>query len=486
VTHVSGSRGGAARVRDRTTLHLAAGPGVFAAMVFLGAGTMDYPVRCALGLLLWMGWWWVTTPVDLAVTGFLPLAVAAIFNFVPVPQVLAAYAQDLIILLLGANLLTTAWSRWGIDRRIALASLVVMGTNTQRQIMTWFVLALILSAFLPNTIVAAAMCPIVLAMLRFMGIEELWNSRLGTAMMIAIAWGTSVGGFATPLGGAPNLLTIQFIQDSITQREFLFVTWVTRFLPMTIGLVIVSIVFMRFSFKPEMQEIKGSRTFFLEQIRALGPMSVQEAWGLSLFTIATLLAFARPLYASLLPGLAPAYAFLVCGLLCFLIRKDGEPLIRWNYAQANMMWGLFYLFAGGTALGSILEQSGAAAFLAELMTPYASGGGFTAVAMFSALTILVTQVTNNTAAIAIVVPIVISTFQALAINPVPYVYLVTALGNCGFALPSSAGGPAVAAGYGINLQTMFWKGLGMALLALVTLLVIGYLCIAYWPGFGEA
>ncbi|HEY5617741.1 MAG TPA: SLC13 family permease [Vicinamibacterales bacterium] len=472
--------------RDRTTLHLIAGPALFAALVLLGGGAMAYPVRCALGLLLWMAWWWVTTPVDLAVTGFLPLAVAALFNFVPVPQVLAAYAQDLIILLLGANLLTTAWARWGIDRRIALASLVVMGTNTQRQIMTWFVLALVLSAFLPNTIVAAALCPIVLAMLRFVGIEDLWKSRLGTAMMIAVAWGTSVGGFASPLGGAPNLLSIQFIQDSITHREFLFVTWVTRFLPMTIGLVIVSIVFMRFAFKPEMQEIEGSRTFFLDRIRALGPMSTQEAWGLSLFLVATALAFGRPLYASVLPALAPAYAFLACGLLCFVIRKDREPLIRWNYAQTNMMWGLFYLFAGGTALGAILEQSGAAAFVAGLMTPYASGGGFMAVAMFSVLTIVVTQITSNTAAIAIVVPIVISTFQGLGINPIPYVYLVSALGNCGFALPSSAGGPAVAAGYGINLQTMFWKGLGLSLLALVTLLAIGYVCIAYWPGFAEA
>ncbi|MBI4888253.1 MAG: anion permease [Acidobacteria bacterium] len=473
-------------MRNRTTVHLIVGPALFAGLVLLGGGAMAYPVRCALGLLLWMAWWWVTTPVDLAVTGFLPLVVAALFNFIPVPQVLAAYAQDLIILLLGANLLTTAWARWGIDRRIALASLVVMGTNTERQIMTWFVLALVLSAVLPNTIVAAALCPIVLAMLKFVGIEDLWHSRLGTAMMVASAWGTSVGGFATPLGGAPNLLAIQFIQNSITHHEFLFVTWVTRFLPMTIGLVIVSVVFMRFAFKPEMADVAGSRTFFLDQIRELGPMSMQERWGLSLFLIATALAFARPLYASLLPAFAPAYAFLACGLLCFLIRRDGEPLIRWNYAQSHMMWGLFYLFAGGTALGEMLDKTGAAAFIAGLLTPYAGGGGFTAVALFSVLTIVVTQITSNTAAIAIVVPIVISTFQGLGLNPIPFVYIVTALGNCGFALPSSAGGPAVAAGYGINLQTMLWKGLVMSALALVTLLAIGYLSTLYWPAFTEA
>ena len=472
--------------KNRDWLHTIIGPALFAAVVLLAGSVMDYPIRCGIGLLLWMAWWWVTRPVDLAVTGFLPLAVAAVFNFVPLATVLRAYSQDLIILLIGANLLTTTWARWGVDRRIALVSLITMGTNTRRQIMTWFVLAMILSAFLPNTIVAASMIPIVVAMLHFIGIEDLWNSRLGTAMVVAVAWGTSVGGYATPLGGAPNLLTIQFIQQSVTHREFLFVTWVTRFLPLAVALAAVSVVFMHFAFRPEMEELKGSRGFFLERIRALGPMSAQERWGLSLFGIATALAFARPLYASWLPSLAPAYAFLSCGLLCFVIRRGGEPLIRWNYAQANMMWGLFYLFAGGTALGEILSETGAAAFVAGKLAPYASGGGFVAAALFSVLTVVITQITSNTAAVAIIVPITISTFQGLGINPIPFVYIVTALGNCGFALPSSAGGPAVAAGYGINLQTMLWKGLLLTVLALVTILGTGYLLATYWEGFGRA
>jgi sodium-dependent dicarboxylate transporter 2/3/5 len=475
----------ASRTR-RETLHLVAGPALFAALVVLGAGTLAYPVRCALGLLLWMSWWWVTLPVDLAVTGFLPLAVAALFGFVPLAPVLGAYAQDLIVLLLGANLLTTAWARWGIDRRVALASLIAMGTNTRRQIMMWFLLATVLSAFLPNTIVAAALCPIVAALLKYVGIDDLWNNRLGTAMLVAIAWGTSVGGFATPLGGAPNLLAIQFIQDSVTHREFLFITWVTRFLPMTLAFLVVSIVFVRVAFRPEVEELEGSRTFFVERMRALGRLSTQEVWGLSLFLVATALAFTRQLYASMLPSLAPAYVFLICGLLCFVIRKDGEPLLRWNYAQSNMMWGLFYLFAGGTALGEILNESGAASFMAMALTPLAGEGGFSALALFGVLMIVVTQITSNTAAVAIVVPIVISTFQGLGLNPIPYVYIITAIGNCGFALPSSAGGPAVAAGYGINLPTMLWKGAILSLLALATLLAVGYLSTALWPAFGEA
>ena len=341
-----------------------------------------------------------------------------------------------------------------------------------------------MSAFLPNTIVAATMIPIVVAMLRFIGIEDLWESKFGTALVIAVAWGTSAGGATTPLGGAPNLLTVEFIQQMVTGREFLFVTWVTRFLPLSLAVMIVTFIFVRVAFKPEIAEVEGTREYFVGELKGLGPMSVQEKWGFFLFFVAALLAFGRPLYVDILPAFSPAYAFLTCGLLCFVIRPRGENLMTWEYAQGKMMWGLFYLFAGGTAMGRILSETGTAAYIADVLLPYASGGGFLAVLVFSALTMLMTQITSNTAAVAVTVPITISTFQSLGLNPLPFVYIVTTIGNCGFMLPTSAGGPAVAAGYGINLKTMLVMGFWACLLVLSVVVVLGYLLSVHWPGFG--
>ena len=156
-----------------------------------------------------------------------PLAIA-----IAVTSIGTAYASELVILLLSANVLTTCWSLWGLDRRIALASLIGVGTNTTHQILAWFAIGMILSAFLPNTIVAATMIPIVVAMLKFIGIEDLWESNLGTALVIAVAWGTSAGGATTPLGGAPNLLTVEFIQEmlKILIRKVLEQLWKQIFL----------------------------------------------------------------------------------------------------------------------------------------------------------------------------------------------------------------------------------------------------------------
>jgi sodium-dependent dicarboxylate transporter 2/3/5 len=387
---------------------------------------------------------------------------------------------------LGANILTSVWTRWGLDRRIGLASLLGVGTDTRRQILVWFLVSAALSGVLPNTIVAATMIPIVVAMLRSIGIEDLWNSRVGTALVLAVAWGTSAGGAATPLGGAPNLLTVGFIEESVTGQEFFFLTWVMRLAPVTVVIVLVMFLFMRFAMQPEVATLPGSKDYFREELQALGPMKTQEKWGLALFAVAAALAFGRPLYAELVPSLTPAFAFVAMAVASFAIRTRQGPLITWDYAQANMYWGLFYLFAGGIALGRILSGSGAAEAFANALVPYAGSGGFTAVLVFSLLTMLLTQVTSNTAAIAIVVPITISTFQSLDLNPIPFVYIVTVIGNCGFILPSSAGGPAVAAGYGVNLQTMAVKGLIASLLVLVTLVVLGYALARWWPAFGVA
>src|SRR5688572_22869291 len=433
-----------------------------------------------------MSWWWIFQPVNLAVTGFLPLVVLAIFNFLPVARILPSYSEELIFLLLGANVLSTVWTRWGLDRRIALVSLIGVGTGTRRQIMVWFGIATVLSAFLPNTVVAAAMIPVVLAMLRFIGIEDIGKSVFGSALVIAIAWGTSVGGFWTPLGGAPNLLTIKLLQQTVLSHEFLFMTWVTRLLPLTIAVAAASFLFMRFAFTPEVDHVEGTREYFAQEFRSLGAMTTPEKWGLSFFLGATGLAFTRQFYSSALPGLNPAYAFLTFALLCFVVRHNGEPILKWEYAQKHMAWGLFYLFAGGAALGEILSQTGTATLVADTLIPFAGGGGFRAVLVFSLMTIVVTQITSNTAAIGIMVPITISTFQSMGMNPIPFVYIVAVAGNCGVMLPSSAGGPAVAAGYGVNLKMMFSRGVWLAALLWVVVALTGYALAAYWPGFGLA
>ena len=106
--------------------------------------------------------------------------------------------------------------------------------------------------------------------------------------------------------------------------------------------------------------------------------------------------------------------------------------------------------------------------------------------VFSLMTIVMTQITSNTAAVAIAVPITISTCRSLGLNPIPFVYIVAVAGNCGLMLPSSAGGPAIAAGYGVNLRTMFSRGLSLVVCLWIVIVLVGYLLVTYSPAFGRA
>jgi sodium-dependent dicarboxylate transporter 2/3/5 len=466
--------------------HVLAAPALFLLLTATPLPGVPYAVRGSIGLLIWMSWWWIAQPVHLAVTGFLPLAVLAVFNFLPVSEILPAYAEQLVILLIGANMLATLWSRWGLDRRIALASLLGIGTSARQQILAWFFVAAVLSSVLPNAVVAAAMMPIVVAMLRFIGIDDIGKSAFGSALLLAVAWGTSIGGSGTPLGGAQNLLAVQFLEQQLIDHEFLFTTWLARVLPLTLLVGAVTFLFMRFALEPEMASVEGTRKYFRQQLAELGPMSRPEKWGLGLFAAAMLLAFTRQLYADLVPGLTPAYLFLVFGVLAFALRNRGEPLLTWEYAQPRMVWGLIYLFAGGSALGQILSQTGTAEFLAHRLLGLAAGNGLLTITVFVFATVVLTQITSNTAATAIAVPITISTFQSLGLNPIPMVYLVTAAANYGVMLPSSSAGPAIAAGYGVDLKRMFGSGLRLVALIVVTLVVSGYLLTKFWRGFGVA
>ncbi len=66
--------------------------------------------RDAIGTLLWMVFWWVTQPVTLTVTAFLPVGVNAIFGMVEMGDVISQYASGSIILVFGSCLLTIPWA----------------------------------------------------------------------------------------------------------------------------------------------------------------------------------------------------------------------------------------------------------------------------------------------------------------------------------------------------------------------------------------
>ena len=154
-------------------------------------------------------------------------------------------------------------------------------------------------------------------MLRFVGEGNIKESQIGSKLLLYIAYGTGVGGLASPLGGAMNLVTVDYLQQ-LTGEEYMYVSWVIRFLPVMIVLFATNIIFMLRDVKKE-ESLGGSKDYFINEYKKMPPMSTEEKWSLAMFLVATVLAFTRQFYQHLLPGLKPAYVFISVRLLHSLL-----------------------------------------------------------------------------------------------------------------------------------------------------------------------
>ncbi|MBN2558983.1 MAG: anion permease [Clostridia bacterium] len=450
-------------------LDILAGAALFATIALILPDGFAAEAKIAMGMIAMMVYWWITRPVHYAVTALVPLVVNSVYPMIPMADLLGEYADPIVLLILGASILTAAWTLHGLDKRIALKSLTWIGTSVNKQLAVWFLLAVGMSAFLPNMVVAAALCPVAYAMMKYSGGSN--DGKTSNLLLLAIVWGAGIGGIGTPMGGAMNLVVISNIEKQ-TGNEFLYWEWVARIFPFLLVLSAVVLAYILL-IRKDTRELEGSKEYFKTQLQAAGPLSKPEAAVLLLFLFAVALSFTRPFYQGLFPGFTPPFAFLLMGLMTFLIKPRGHGrLMDWNYTAANINWGLLILFAGGLAAGGLITGTGAAESMAVMLNDNGSAGVIGAVMVIAAVGMFLANASSNTAACAVLVPMVITIAVGMGHDPLPYVFLTAAACNSAYALPTSI--RAVPVGYGLDTGFMFRKGMIAILISYAALVLSGY------------
>ena len=248
-----------------------------------------------------------------------------------------------------------------------------------------------------------------------------------------------------------------------------------------IVLVVSNIAMLLMSSKG-LEDLGGSKDFFKKQYNAMPEMSKEEKLSLGLFLIATALSFTRQLYQAYLPGLKPAYVFIICAIISFFITKEnGERLLSWKSAQKKIVWDLMYVFAGGLALGTLINGSGVSEALGNLVVEAHLSGGIILIFIIVSLTLLLSDITSNTATAAVAMPIVISIVQAMGENPIPYIYVASIGVNLSYMLPTSI--RAIPVGYGLKPNYMLRKGIPITIVVIILMSVLSYVLMTYWPAF---
>ncbi len=471
----------------RNWLHILLGPAIFLATQFIPFfGPPE--ARVGFGILFWMVYWWVTVAVDIKVTCLVPLIVVAFHEYMPILKVMQAYAHRDAFLIVGASIVTVAWARWGFAKRLALHFLLRFGNDTRKQMIGWFLLTGLISFVMGNTPVAAVFAPIAVAALVFAGFESFeqrWNSNAASNVLIAVAWGASVGGMATPLGGGQAIVTLGLMQKYVGHEVF-FLDWTLRMIPPSLAVMAAMAAYMYFFMKPELSTFKGSREFYRNELREMGSISYEEKvafWG---FVLIVALALLRPMYVGTLKGpffawMHPSRMFFIYAVLLFFWpsrREPGENIVSIKSLTRHFPIAILFIWPAAVALGRILNTTGASAVVGQwLGGMFGAGNDVAAIVAFSLGGNALSQVTSDTAAAGVMIPMVIETFKnwgGLQLGAVPFIWAVGCAISWSYAVASSTGAQGIVAGFGANLKRMFVYGMigGVLSVAVSTLYFI--------------
>jgi sodium-dependent dicarboxylate transporter 2/3/5 len=472
-------------------LHILAGPAIFLIVLTLPIfGSLN--ARFGFGILFWMIYWWVTPSVDIKVTCLVPVLVAAVYPFMPVDKVLQAYMDKDFLLIVGMCMVTAAWARWGFAKRVGLRFLSLIGNNVQAQTVAWFWLCGVVSFVVANTPVGAIFAPVAVAALLYSGFqsfEQRYESKAASNVLIAVSWGAAVGGMTTPLGGGQAVVTLSFFEKYI-RHEVYFFDWAARMLPLSLLVMTAMSVMMYYLMRPEIKEFKGTKQYYRKELAQMGRMTYEEKVIGIAFLVVVALAMLRPLYAPYVKG--PNFTWLQFSPLFFIVAaalffwparsSKGENIISVPTLVKHFPITILFIWPASIAIGTILNETGAAAVFGRWLQPFIAAGD---VAAISAVTIganALSQVTSDTATAGVMMPLVIKAFgdwHGLQYGAVAFIWIAGSSLSFSYAFASSTGAQGIVAGYGANLQRMFVYGMIGGVLSTIITIVYFVITVAW-------
>lgn len=106
-----------------------------------------------------------------------------------------------------------------------------------------------------------------------------------------------------------------------------------------------------------------------------------------------------------------------------------------NEARRSIDWSVLIVIGAALGLGRAMDQSGAAALLANAVLSVAGTNPWLVLIAIYAATSLLTETITNNAAVALIFPIAQATALALGVNFLPFIIVIMMAGSASFATP---------------------------------------------------
>lgn len=438
--------------------------------------------RATLSVTVWMAIWWFTEAVPIAVTALLPIVLYPLLGIATPARTTAPYASDIIFLFLGGFLIAAAIQRWGLDRRIAMRTLAVVGTRASAVVGGLMLATAFVSMWVSNTATAAMMVPIAIAVLRVVreargGVADQCERNFALCVLLAVAYGASIGGMATIIGSPPNGIYVRFVEQTYGDHVSV-VDWMKVGLPVTLVMLPLTwFLLTQVLFRNSIGEVAGGREWVRDELAKLGALTRGEKTVLAVFVGTVLLWILGPTLRGLeidgakpLARLSDSVIAMIAGIVLFtlpVIPSKGIRALDWDTAK-NLPWDVLLLFGGGLTMAAAIQANGAAGLIgaqAAALADFSTLGIVFGVAM---LVIFATEFTSNTALAATMMPLLAAAAPALNVPP-ETLLLVTALGaSAAFMMPVATPPNAIIFGTGrITIGQMVRAGILLNIIAAV-------------------
>jgi sodium-dependent dicarboxylate transporter 2/3/5 len=235
--------------------------------------------------------------------------------------------------------------------------------------------------------------------------------------------------------------------------------------------MVVAVIWLMKVLPSEVTDVSKARDLLAAKIQKAGKTSLTEfAVGIVLIvTVFCWMVFGHTL------GLATIALASVVVLFVF-------RLVRWKDIEEYVNWGIILMYGGAITLGTALERSGAAEWIATRTIGEWGTSPVLIIALFSLITLLLTEGISNAAVIAILLPIGIGTAGKFGMDPIVVTYAIAVPAGLAFSLPMStpANAIAVSSNY-ITVGDLVKSGVVMSITAWIAFnLVANY----YWPLIG--
>ena len=317
--------------------------------------------------------------------------VGALTNY---KDIMAAFADPVIMLFLGGFVLAFAATKVGLDVQLAKVMLKPFGTNPKTVLLGVLLVIGTFSMFMSNTATAAMMLTFLTPVLATLPKDG--GGRISLALAIPIA--ANIGGMGTPIGTPPNAIALGALQEA--GYAITFAGWMLRMVPYVILMLVFAWVLLMklYPFKAKSIELKIEG----QEVKAT-PFQKYVVWVTFALTIILWVGEQWFKINSNIVAMIPFAVFSATGIM------KAKHLEHIN-------WAVLWMVAGGFALGTALNQTGLASTLIKTI-PFASWNALVVMLVGGFICYFLSNFISNSASANLVVPILIVVGKAMVGNP---------------------------------------------------------------------